>query len=153
MAIQGLKTVSMNYMITQWLNTFNGCLEISSWSNLRCMQPRKHRLNSGETTNGVDLVKQSGATEPRAIGPIHRADQRTDANTPSADQAGAPWHLLGVSGFTAWPCPADSGNGWRWHNGKSTSPPSISAMAAMHQGNISRKMHSIESHQMHQVIP
>ena len=31
---------------------------------------------------------KKGAAEPRAIGPIHRADQRTDAGTPSADQAG-----------------------------------------------------------------
>lgn len=46
-------------------------------------------------------LRFKGAAEPRAIGPIHRADQRTDAGTPSADQAGQniAWsilrHLLG----------------------------------------------------------
>lgn len=46
--------------------------------------PSRCVLASAETFH----FAKKGAAEPRAIGPIHRADQRTDAGTPSADQAG-----------------------------------------------------------------
>ena len=38
-----------------------------------------------------------GAAKPRAIGPLHRADQRTDAGTPSTDQAHPRHDITGVS--------------------------------------------------------
>lgn len=89
--------------------------------------PSRCVLASAETFH----FAKKGAAEPRAIGPIHRADQRTDAGTPSADQAGQniAWtHLVASLGVSITAVLSDSGNGWRWHNGKPTSPPSISAM-------------------------